>query len=176
MRVEVAVVAAEFAQPLAQHHEVAGLVVGHLHPVAMEVRRQAAEAVDGIPCQVDGIELDVGDGMQERGAALVAAEAAARQVARMHQPRPRRPARHADRVRRRCVGGNAQLATRERGGMLSRQCGFLRRICGVQALAGCSEDRVHGVPPLRRGSGLPGQEARRLRLASSERICWMRSK
>src|SRR5690606_41294893 len=62
--------------------------------------------------QVDGVELDMGDGVQERGAPLLAAQAAPRQVSRVHQLRPLRAARHADWLRRRSGSGQDDVAAR----------------------------------------------------------------
>jgi hypothetical protein len=67
--VEIAVVVAQAAQVLAQQREVQGLFTGHLQPVAVEVLRHA-EAPEGVQGQVDGVELDVADGVQQRGPAL----------------------------------------------------------------------------------------------------------
>ena len=120
-------------QARAQQHEVARLVVGHAHPVGVERRRQAAEAVDCVPAQVDGVEFDMGDGMDEGRAPLHAAQAALGHFARMHQPRSRRAAGHADRIGRRRVLGQRQLAAREGRRVALGQGDLLGRIGGIEA-------------------------------------------
>lgn len=143
--VEIAVVETQLAQAVAQEHEMARLVVGHLRPVAVEALGQAAEAVDRVPAQVDGVEFDVGDRMQERGPALVAAQAAPGQLARMHQPRPRRPSRHADRRRRRRVRRDVQFAAGEGGRMAVGERDLLAGIGGGKALGRGFEQGGHGI-------------------------------
>ena len=58
---KVPVVVAQIEQALTHQAEVLGLLGRHLHPVRVERSRQGAEALDGVPGQVDGVEFDMGD-------------------------------------------------------------------------------------------------------------------
>src|SRR5688572_6846009 len=73
-------------------------VIGDADPVGVVRVRQAAEAVNRIPGEVDRVEFDMRDGVDEGGAAFEGAEAAFGQVARMDEFRPVRATRHADRI------------------------------------------------------------------------------
>ena len=73
---EVAIVRAQALQVFAQQGEVLGLLGRHAQPVAVVVGGQAGEAPDGVEREVDGVELDVGDGVQQRGPAFAAARVA----------------------------------------------------------------------------------------------------
>jgi hypothetical protein len=53
-----------------QQGEVVGLFCRHPQPVAVERFRHAAKTPDGVQRQVDGVELDVANGMQQRGTSL----------------------------------------------------------------------------------------------------------
>jgi len=62
---EVAVVASQPAQMVAQHAEMHRLLGRHPQPIPMEIPRQAGEAIDRVQGQVDGGELDVGQGVDQ---------------------------------------------------------------------------------------------------------------
>src|SRR5690606_6024680 len=128
--------------------------------------------------EVDRIEFDMRHGMDERGPALVAAEAAAGDVARVHEPWTRRPAGHADRFGRRCVRRDREFAASEcfRSGTGCGEFGF-GGVCG-EAGPGGFEECVHAVAapaPLLQGKR-GGHDARREDLASSERSALIVSK
>ncbi|MNN20467.1 hypothetical protein D3C81_1337480 [compost metagenome] len=134
VRREIGVLMAVCQQALAQQHEVARFVVGAAHPVGMERRRQTAEAVHRVPGQVDRIELDMGDGVDERRAPLHTAQAAPGHFTRMHHQQLRRPARHADRIGHRRIGRYVQPAGAERSGVGLGQCDLAQGIGFGQAL------------------------------------------
>jgi hypothetical protein len=113
----------------------------------------------------------VGDGVDERRPAFVAAKAAPRQFARMHQLQPRRPA-----GMRIGSGGGASAGIASRP---ARNAAAQRRVS-----APCVPGRPRpggGPPPADRPAAVirvdaRRPQARRFFLASSERNCWMRSK
>ena len=74
-------------QMLRQQGEVSGLFLGHIDPVAVVIVRHVREAAHCVEREVDGVELDVGDGVDQRRAARGRAEAAARHGGRMQQCR-----------------------------------------------------------------------------------------
>ena len=67
---KVTIVVALAAQVIAQQPEVFGLFGRNAHPVQVVIARHAIKSPHGIQRQVDGVELDVGDGVDENGAAL----------------------------------------------------------------------------------------------------------
>ena len=138
---EVGVVVAMRQQAFAQQQEVARLVIGAAHPVGMETARQPAEAIHRVPCQVDGVQFDMGDGVDEGRAAFRVAEAAAREVARVYQHQLRGAARHLDGVG---IVGNVfrqlQLASAEADGVVLGQRDFFERVGDCKAMAGCVQE------------------------------------
>src|SRR5690606_38005812 len=64
--IEVTIGMTHVVQARAQQAEMPRLIHGYADPVRVVVRRHAAKAVDRIPGQVDRIELDVGDGVNQR--------------------------------------------------------------------------------------------------------------
>jgi hypothetical protein len=67
----------------------------HPHPVAVEVGRHPGKAPDGIEREVDGVELDVADRMDQRGAARHRERRALRHQRGRNQVRLRRSTRQA---------------------------------------------------------------------------------
>ncbi len=63
-----AVARAERLQPVGQQQEVLGLLVGHPHPIVDVGARKPGvrEAGHGVPGEVDGVQLDVGESVQQR--------------------------------------------------------------------------------------------------------------
>jgi hypothetical protein len=101
------------------------LILGDAEPVAVVVLGQARETADGIEREIDRIELDVRDGVAERGAALDAAESSGGNLSRRDQDWPRRlsrPLRGAS-PRSRCSGFHRQLRD---GFALAVGIGFLQ--------------------------------------------------
>src|SRR6185437_11739429 len=112
----------EFGQ--ARRHE--GVVLRLLgrdrNPVVVEVARQplAGEASDDVPGEVDGIELDMRQRMEQRGASRRrAAGAPSRHVSRRQQQRLRRPCRTLRRRSAADLGDGAALPA-GRGGATER--------------------------------------------------------
>jgi len=82
---EIAVVVAKAMQVVAKQAKVIRLLGGHLEPVGVEIRRQTLETIDRIQGQIDGCELDVGEGMDQGGVPLRMGELAARQALRRYE-------------------------------------------------------------------------------------------
>ena len=141
--IEVAVIVAQLAQPVAQKDEMTRLIVRHLHPIGIERRRQATEAVHRIPGQVDGIQFDMRDGVDERRPPHHAAQPATREFAWMHERRLRWTPRHADRLGRCRIGRDREFATREGIRVLLRQRDLRIDLRRIQAGAGGLEQRGH---------------------------------
>ena len=87
VRGKVAVIMAERAQVAAQQFEVMRLLGGDLEPVAVVVARQAAEAIDRVERQVDGVEFDVRQRVNQCRPARGRVNAAALDGERRHQHR-----------------------------------------------------------------------------------------
>ena len=87
MRIVVAIAAAECLQVLRQQAEMQSLLAGHAQPVAIVGRWQPGEAPGRVQRQVDGVELDVGDGMQQGRAAGRRERRAPRESQVLDQPR-----------------------------------------------------------------------------------------
>ena len=175
VRVEVAVVVAQLAQPRAQHREMPRLVRRHAYPVRVVVAGHSPEPVHRVPGQVDRVELDVCDRVDEGRAARVGTEAPAWQVARMDQPRLRGAAGHGDGSGWRRVGGRRQSATCEGFGRCERARELVVDARGVEASTRAIEQRRARLDSRLRGNDV-GHEARRLFFASSERSWRRRSK
>ena len=100
MRRQIAIVDAERVEARLQHGEMARLVIRHANPVVEKSRRPiigSTEPADQIPGEIDGVELDMGDGVEQGDAPAQTAGAAARHMARREQARgfgPRRACRH----------------------------------------------------------------------------------
>ena len=64
---EVAIGGTELGKPRGDELEMRGLLIGDLDPILEEAARQIGrcEARDEIPGEVDGIELDMGEGVEE---------------------------------------------------------------------------------------------------------------
>lgn len=63
--VEIAIAVTELGHARGEQAEVPGLVIGDAHEVGGEFLWKFAEAVHRIPGEVDGVQLDVGNGVQE---------------------------------------------------------------------------------------------------------------
>ena len=94
VRRKVAVIKAVFAQPFAHQQEMVAFFFGHTQPVARKFARQAAETVGRVQSQIDGVELDVRDGVQHCGITLRRGKFARFHLRIRHQRRLRRPAGH----------------------------------------------------------------------------------
>ena len=168
VRLEVAVGGAQFAQPLREQAEVARLVHRDADPVQVVLPGHAAEAIGRVQRQVDRVELDVGDRMQQRGAAFLAAQSTLGQVARRDQAWSRRPARareSAPAPRPRPLGCK-RPACRSSANCVDQR-NLLERIACVKAIA-------HSLA--QRFADAMAQDARRLSFDSSLRACCRRSK
>ncbi len=65
---KVAVIVAQLlAQVVAQQAKVPGLLGGHAQPVQIELLGHVGKAPDGVQRQVDGVEFDMGDGVDQHG-------------------------------------------------------------------------------------------------------------
>jgi hypothetical protein len=137
------------------------LVGGHAGPVQVEVARHAAEAVGRVEREVDGVELDVRDRVQQRGAAFERAQAARGHLAWQHQRRRAGgPARDRPRARRSLDASAPRAALRDR----DRARGLRLRIALVQ------REPQRGVQAmLAHARGRAQEVARRLSLVSSLR-------
>jgi hypothetical protein len=82
VRVEVAVGVAERDQVVAEQAEVQGLLGSDARPVAVVGVGHAGETPDCIERQVDGVELDVRHGVQQRRAAVGGVQRAAGYLSR----------------------------------------------------------------------------------------------
>ena len=65
-------------QIVAQQGEMVRLFICNLNPVGIKGRRQSTKAVGRIPGKIDGVEFDMGQGMQKSRAAFVARQFAQR--------------------------------------------------------------------------------------------------
>ena len=102
VRLEIAVIKAESAQPFAHQAEMVHLFLRHPHPVAHKLKRQRTETVCRVQSQIDGVELDMRNRVQHRRIAFGRVHLARRQLRRRDQNRLRRPSRVAE-VQRRSV-------------------------------------------------------------------------
>ena len=68
---QVAIARVEICEPTGQQFEMAGFLGGDADPVVEEVARQSLAGGPGnqVPSQVDGVELDMGEGVDQRHAA-----------------------------------------------------------------------------------------------------------
>jgi len=82
---------AEVAQLRRQQAEMHRFFGRHLQPVAVIGGGHAGEAPDRVEREVDGIELDVGNGVHHRGQAVGREGRAAGHVGCRYQRRARRP-------------------------------------------------------------------------------------
>ena len=57
-------------EPLLQKREVQGFLVRHLEPVRVILAGHSGKSTDRIAGEVDSVELDVGQGVQQRGPSL----------------------------------------------------------------------------------------------------------
>ena len=94
VRRKIAVIKAVFAQPFAHQQKMVALFFGYAQPVARKFARQAAETVGRVQRQIDGVELDVRDGVQHGSVALGRGEFARFHLRIRHQRRLRRPSGH----------------------------------------------------------------------------------
>lgn len=69
-----AIVRAEGNEPLAQHHEMARLVIANSNPVIIEVTGLAGESGGDVPGEINRIELDMGERMQQGNPSLCGGE------------------------------------------------------------------------------------------------------
>ena len=69
----------------AQQAKVLGLLGGDADPVAVEIFGQTGESPHRVERQIDGVELDVGNGVQQRGVALRVARVASGHLLRGDQ-------------------------------------------------------------------------------------------
>jgi hypothetical protein len=82
---KVAVFSADPAQVIAQQGEVLGFFGGHANPVAVKIFGQVLKAPNNIEREVDGVELDVRNGVQQGGVTLGVARVAAGHLLRGDQ-------------------------------------------------------------------------------------------
>jgi hypothetical protein len=140
VRRQVAVIAAQFLEAIAQHVEVTGLVLRHPQPVRVVRLRHAGEAAAGVECEVDCIELDVCNRVRECKPSGQRPQPAIRHLARRHQQRAGWPSgRRCDRciARRQSRGGRVDA---ERG----HPPALGRRIAGGQGGADAGQvNRLH---------------------------------
>ncbi len=139
VRGKVSVGNAQFGQPPAQQPEMARLVGRDAGPVEVVLRRHCAEAEGRVEREVDGVELDVRDGVQQRRAALDAAQATRWQFAGSDERRPRRSARVANRPRRSCLLVDRQRAAAQMLHNPGRRLRLLFRIAFGECAAQCFE-------------------------------------
>ena len=115
---QVAIGRAERGEALAKQPEVARLLTGHGDPVVVEPARQilVRKARDDVPGEVDGVELDMGERVQQRDTAgQRLCGAAPWHVARRPEFRVRRTRRPVGR-RRAADVQRAGAPRRDRGG------------------------------------------------------------
>lgn len=91
VRLEIAVIEAESAQPFAHQAEVVHLFLRHFHPVADKLKRQRAETVCRVQSQIDGVEFDMRNRVQHRRIAFCRVHFARGQLRRRDQNRLVRP-------------------------------------------------------------------------------------
>ena len=91
---------AKGAQARADESEVIRLLRGHPNPAGVKTFRQPPKAENAIKREIDRVELDVCDGVQQRGMTVTAAHAPPRHVLRGDQQRGFRPPRLGDRPRK----------------------------------------------------------------------------
>ena len=133
------VMASHRLKTVSQKVEMLGFLVARLHPVVVEAERHrdVGEAGDDIPVQIDRVQLDMGDGVQQRDPSLGRAGAAARNLARRQKLGLVRPGRA---VRWRGAADIERRAGRARrepdGRMAPRQRRLGARIAGAQHLLG----------------------------------------
>ena len=101
VRLKIAVIEAESAQPFAHQAEVVHLFLRHPHPVAHKLKRQRTETVCRVQSQIDGVELDMRNRVQHRRIAFGCVHLARCQLRRRDQNRLRRTSRVAEVQRRR---------------------------------------------------------------------------
>ncbi len=91
---QIAIIGAEIIEPLAHHAEVLGLFISHLHPAVEEGIRymRRGETRHDVERQIDGIELDMGNRVEQGDAAMHCMERAFSDLRRRHQQWLFRPA------------------------------------------------------------------------------------
>ena len=123
---------AQVLEMFAQQAEVQRFFGRHTQPVAVVVLGHAGKAPHRVQRQVDGVELDVADRVQQRGAALRRVDRTLGQLLHRHQVGPGRA------TRQRAVGGQHQvwidlhLAGQQRGVQTLGGSHFRRRIVEAQ--------------------------------------------
>ncbi len=70
---EITIVMAQGPQAVTHEVKMQGLLGRHAHPIVVIGTGQAAKTVNGIPGQVDGVEFDMGHGVDQGRATLAAA-------------------------------------------------------------------------------------------------------
>ena len=93
---QVAIGGIQFCQPVIQHQEMAGLVIGDTQPVVKKGARQVGTCIAAghVERKVNGVQFDMGDGMQQGNApAGGRPDTPARHIAGRFQFRPGRASR-----------------------------------------------------------------------------------
>ena len=150
----ISVVGAKFPQAATHHAKMLGFLESHLHPAVEKRIRHAlaGESGNDIKREVDGVQFDMGDGMQEGNPPAGGMQRATHDLGRCYEFRPDRASRPVGyrKVKRRTQGKRALVPA---AGCFLCKPGFQVEVCGGDRLCGAvaqALDRgeaAHAVAP-----------------------------
>ena len=161
MRRQITIGCAQRRKTVVQHQKMSGFIIGNAEPVATKIPGETLrdKLARHVKCQTDGIEFDMGNGMQQSDTpSVVCCDAAARHIAGWQKCRLSWPG--WTRWRRRIAELNRSVGTPS-GHKLPGKPGFFIRVCCAQRgdNAGCQENvrryQLHSFDKLENFSGMP---------------------